>query len=589
MSTGAEIIRGAIEGAKDGKRSDARAAGRGKRKTQTPHKMDFPEDCPVEPLGQNGDYIYFLDEKRQLRSIKSKDLNHSTISDLFIEQPELMYTYWPKGRTDDEGNFTLTGFNPVQARDVLRKEAGRRGLIDIMEAVRGSGCWRDEQGNLIMHCGNVIYAGGEAVTPRQIGRHVYPAEPPRPGPALALDGKAEAAELLALLQTWNWKRPEVDPALLLGWIGCAIAGGALRWRPMVWVTGDKATGKSTLHEVLKEVFGPGGIISSSDTTAAGLWQSVGHSTRPVAVDELEAEYDGRKAQGIIKLARTASSAGQTLRGGSDHNSASFTVRSCFLFSSILIPPMLGQDVSRMAVLALDALPESVKPPALEPERLLRIGAGLRNRIIKQWPRFAELLHTWQSTLATVGHGGRSGDQFGTLIAMQDLLLHDAAPDSDTLDYWAGHLRKSAMSENEGDVANHERCVRHLWTSMLDLYRSGEKRTVGTWIMMAAGKGTAEIKEQDEARRALANIGVLVQEKFAGGKPFHVIQIANDHQGLAAIYEGTDWAGRPGADGVWVQAFRRLKGAIADRQRFGGLRLSSTAVLLENLTGEDNYA
>ena len=35
---------------------------------------------------------------------------------------------------------------------------------------------------------------------------------------------------------------EVDPVLLLGWIGAAFLGGALPWRPAVYLTGDAATG-----------------------------------------------------------------------------------------------------------------------------------------------------------------------------------------------------------------------------------------------------------------------------------------------------------------------------------------------------------
>ena len=115
-----------------------------------------------------------------------------------------------------------------------------------------------------------------------------------------------------------------------------MLGGALEWRPMVWVAGDKGTGKSTLQKVVKGVFGRGGLIPAVDASAAGLWQSLGHSSLPVALDEVESEEDNRRNNNLLKLARVAASGGQMLRGGSDHKQASFTVRSCFLFSSILI-------------------------------------------------------------------------------------------------------------------------------------------------------------------------------------------------------------------------------------------------------------
>jgi predicted ATPase len=37
---------------------------------------------------------------------------------------------------------------------------------------------------------------------------------------------------------------------VLGWIAAATIGGALDWRPSLWITGDLSTGKSTLLERL---------------------------------------------------------------------------------------------------------------------------------------------------------------------------------------------------------------------------------------------------------------------------------------------------------------------------------------------------
>jgi hypothetical protein len=42
-----------------------------------------------------------------------------------------------------------------------------------------------------------------------------------------------AGKLLQMFRKWNWTRPDVDPVLLLGWIGCAILGGALDRRSSV--------------------------------------------------------------------------------------------------------------------------------------------------------------------------------------------------------------------------------------------------------------------------------------------------------------------------------------------------------------------
>jgi phage/plasmid-associated DNA primase len=43
--------------------------------------------------------------------------------------------------------------------------------------------------------------------------------------------------------------------LLLGWIGAAFLGGALPWRPAGYLTGEAATGKSTLQALIKGLLG----------------------------------------------------------------------------------------------------------------------------------------------------------------------------------------------------------------------------------------------------------------------------------------------------------------------------------------------
>lgn len=578
------VVKDALDKPVKASRSSKRAAA-ADMADDMPYDISFPPGCPVEPLGINGDDVYFLDQARQLRMVKADKLGQTTIRSLFGDQQELKFIFWPRySKADEKGRTSVQGWRPEQAADCLYAEARRRGLWDILDRVRGPGCWRDEDGNLVMHSGDAVYHNGSVLLPGQIGRHVYPSAPAKPKPSLDGDGVAAALELLDLLKCWNWRRPDVDPELLLGWIVSAIAGGALSWRPLVWITGDKATGKSTLHEVLKYVMGPGGLISATDASAAGLWQTVGHASLPVALDEIEAEADNRKALNIIKLARHAASGGQTLRGGSDHSSSSFTVRSCFLFSSILIPPMLGQDVSRMGVLALDEIDKTSRSPRLEPKRLAEIGAAIRMKLMSDWPRLLSLIEFWKDRMADAGHGGRGGDQFGTLLACYDAMTtasNAALPDPDTVADWVSKLNKSTMAECEDDVSDTDRCISYMMSKLLDMYRSGERRTVGSWILQACGK----LKHQtdtEEANRALGNIGLKVRKISNGTQAYYVLDVANDHQGLSELFRDSHWAGASGTNGVWVQALRRVHQSCAGQQRFNGLKKRCTTLPIDGL-------
>ncbi|MBE2191879.1 MAG: hypothetical protein IAE63_06840 [Alphaproteobacteria bacterium] len=558
----------------------------------TPYDISFPDDCPIEPVGVYGNTYYFLDNNRHLHAIAGDKINKGTIVPMLGDKQNYKYEQWPRFKPilkDGEIVGTdCTGWRPEQAADCLIAEANRRGIWDVRGKLRGPGCWKDDDGQtLVMHCGDVIYFGNAPMNPGKIGPYVYSSAPSLPHPDLEFDDQRFGLEVLELLKMWNWVRSELDPILMLGWIGAAIVGGALNWRPLVWITGDKATGKSTLQKFTRGIMGDDAVIASSDSTAAGIWQRVGHMTLPVALDEIEASTDNRKVQGIVNLARQAGSGDQMLRGGSDHNGASFTVRNCFMFSSILIPPLLGQDVSRMAILQLQELPKDSPSPPLNSDWLSAASKKIRGRLMAHWDRLDDLIDLWKERLAEVGHGGRGGDQFGTLLAVAWLLMSDKDPDEEEIARMCVALDKRSGSDEKSD---HERCVVWLMSSMMDIYRSGERRTVSDWIRQAADmrdgtEGWSDI-EVKEARRALENVGLKVSDKLIDGKRVWFLSVANEHQGLTGLFRDAHWIGQSGADGVWVQALRRVRDAKPDQQRFSGMRLSCTTIPFPSIFGED---
>lgn len=581
--SGKDDVRAAINGAKAAKRPE-QDGGRVKKRGYL-KGYDLPERCPVTPLGLSGDLFYYMDACRQFRALTANKHGRLDLQSLFVPHSEYLEDHWPA--YDKEG--VVTGWKPEMVARALMDAAGQIGPVDVDAKVRGPGCWMADDGRLVMHCGDKIYCGDQAFLPGAFENHFYPSAAPRPHPAdMESVGPEAAEELLSLLKSWNWRRPDVDPHLMLGWIGAAILGAALDWRPLVWTTGDKATGKSTLHKVVRFVLNPSGIISSADATEAGIRQKVGRMSLPVALDELEADEDNRRAMNVVKLARYACSGDEALRGSADHKGAAFVLRNCFLFSSILIPPIPPQDRSRMAILQLDTL-GGEPPPALEPGHLGQLGRALRRRLMEVWPQFAERLHAYQAQLHTVGHDGRSNDVFSTLLACHDLLLFDRPPDTDTLADWAGHLRYEALDEAQDDGADWERCLAHLMTSPIDLYRSGEKRSVGSWVMQAAGRDPAR-HDIEEANRALGGVGLRVKEVRVGPiRPYYVLMVANAHQGLAALFRETRWTGKSGSSGVWVQSLRRVPDAQPGHvpARFDGVLTRYTEVLIDTILGPKN--
>lgn len=549
----------------------------------------LPPDCPVRPLGISGEYAHYLDEAGQLRSLKAKDHSRLNVQSLFGRRVGLLYDYWPRKTQDKEtGGWKTTGWKPELGAETLMQAAAERGVWSPTERVRGGGAWVGDDGELILHVGDaLLIADAEArgnvarpwreVPPGVVDGMVYPTAPPTLRPAAepeAPGAKRAAQELLDLIDTWNLRRPEVDRMLLLGWIGAAKLGGALDWRAAAWLTGGYGTGKTSLEELLCWTQGEGGILHTADPSAAGIRQLLKHSSHPVAIDEAEAEEDGRRMQTLVKLARDAATGAISVRGGSDHEAATFTLRSCFLFGSILIPPLLPQDRSRIAIIELGKLPADAKPLGITKRMCAELGARLLHRLIVSWPRVKPTIELFRRALGEAGHSARGQDVFGTLLGIADVLLHNELPDSDSLETWKALMPAASLAETGGVADDAEACLAHLLTTSIESVNKGARETVGWWAARAAGivleRGEEEIEPAARrvAQRTLNNFGLAV--KCQRGAP--CLAVAHKHTGLARIFDKTQWASRPGAEGVWRQSLDRL----ADRQ-VGGSELKSVPV------------
>jgi hypothetical protein len=111
-------------------------------------------------------------------------------------------------------------------------------------------------------------------------RMVYPAAMPLPRPWPRSVPPVAAIRVAELLRTWNWKRPALDPVLLLGAIGQGYIGGALPWRSNVWITGGRGTGKSALNGrpdegqgIIPQLYGEA-LFRTGNTSAAAIRQSL---------------------------------------------------------------------------------------------------------------------------------------------------------------------------------------------------------------------------------------------------------------------------------------------------------------------------
>lgn len=543
----------------------------------TPNHLGLPPDCPVTPLGVDGDIYWFLDTIGQLRGISFNSAGKKAVQSLFMGRAAYTMWAWPKW---NEKKKLISGVAADDAIDTLFKACAVKGPWSSVERVRGRGAWRGSDGDLVLHCGDALFQAVEGnVAPirlGELGRNVYPTRPPTmtPWPERIPDDQRPARYLLPILRSWKWVRPEVDPLMMLGWFGVAMLGGALPWRPTVFITGDKATGKSTLQEVVKMLLGDI-LVQAADTSAAGIYQHVGMDSVPVAVDELEGEADPRKQKSIIKLARLASSGAVMLRGGGEHTGVEFQARSAFLFSSINRPPLEPQDLSRLALLQLEKFDKETTSIVLDYKRLELCGRQMLRILAENFHHFDDTLLAWQSRLAGMGHDMRGQRTYGVLLACADLII---GPDCEELQFmtaedngWAQYLAPNLLPELEDARENYRACLDMLLSVFVEAWRNGTRPVVGR-VLDDFWKGKPERDEADfdfdAANKLLHQTGLALMKPRVASEPYW-LAVPNQHPLVARLFKETKWGGEPAA-GVWAGALRQGPRWHADQERRGGL-------------------
>ena len=589
--------------------------------TEARKRDDYlPEDCPVVPLGVEGDLCWYIDGVGQMVAIPRKGHSKLAIHGLFSPHTHYCQNAKPdwaktvKLEPDEYGNERLrvVDFRPdTVARDLMAACASM-GPFNPVGRVRGRGVWRGRDDDLVLHHGAAIQVRNQALKPGRHDDFVYPRGPERPLPAKdSQPGGAEgpAAQILTDLSAWNWARPGLDQKLLLGWVCATFYAGALDWRPHGWVNGERAAGKSTLFRYLSRLLhAPRGSIMTGNTTAAGIRSVLKDDALAVFFDDAEAGETPDRIRNLVELMRAASSGSLVLRGTAEHGSASFTVRFTGLVNSILRPPLNAQDLSRMMLLALLPLKDDAREPEMGDSHLELLGQQLFRRMIDAWPRFLVEFPRWKHALKEAGMPGRAPEQFGVLLAAQDVALNDIPADGDTLAETAAQCAEGTASDRAEELPEWARCIERISSTIVPAFSGGQQRTLGTLIgMVAMQDGWTDpesgqrypwpAKDREDAARALASYGLrVVLETQAGGHPLRrwkrpdpsqphtlapsssgdgravgMLAVANGHASLNnAVFRGSHYAAATGTSGGWKAALETAPGAERGKEmRFGG--------------------
>ena len=296
----------------------------------------------VKCLGhRDANYYYISSDNRQIVKISRESHNRSNLRDLMPE------SYWEVHYPREKG-----GSDFDKAADSLMQRARARGIFSD-SCVRGVGVWRDNQ-RFLINLGDGLYYGGSRHTLDALDtNYIYEIGSRVSEPT---QKECETGLLLQATQAVNWATPDAGK-LLAGWLTLAPVGGALAWRPHIWLTGSAGTGKSWLMQNLIHPFLEGrGHFFQGQTTEAGIRQSIRCDSKAVIFDEFETEDElsAKRIKGVLELMRQASSEteGQVVKGAPSGSAVYYRPQFSALVSSIRVVLAHESDRTRFTTLEL---------------------------------------------------------------------------------------------------------------------------------------------------------------------------------------------------------------------------------------------
>ena len=518
----------------------------------------LPPACPVTPLGKDGQICHFLDTMGSVFELEARSSGKGPIGALFGGRSRYLEWAWPRwSQPKKDKPSKIIGWDADNARQCLVDACAFVGVYDPAVIVRGRGAWRGTAGDLIYHAGDCVLLKGRWLAPGEHDAFIYPSRPRIGRPSLRYPTAGTGSpgdELFEVLKSFNFDRPDLDPRLVLGWLMTAKIGGALVRRPVLFIHGGEGSGKSTLLNLLRQVMN-GAMIATAETTQAGIYHHVKQDSVAILIDELEARDDSRAVDKILALARIAYSGDKMHRGGKDGVGKEFALQSSFAASAVNKPATEAQDDSRMAVVMLRERAAASAKFEVSDQTIDAIGRHLLKRLVDWWPRWDELVRVMRGALVEARHNDRSADTFAPLAAGCHVALRDDMPEAGELVDWQRWLDPKMLEEIANRERTWQRCLHQLLNAAPDVWRQNSDKTLHA-VLQDIAVSRSFIKT---AQERLSQLGMALswangeeEGDYASARLF----IPTTSPGLHQLFEGTAWAGRPGAPGGWNSALRQ---------------------------------
>ncbi|HDY88690.1 MAG TPA: hypothetical protein ENH82_11350, partial [bacterium] len=394
-------------------------------------KSEHIDDIPFKFLGYDNNSYYYMPNKT-LQIIGLTPAQHK--KEYIKTIAPTAYWYEKFHSSDDKG----VDWNSIVT--YLFEGSHRMGVYDSRR-IRGRGAWYDDK-RAVLHLGDRLIVDNIPFKIQDFKtKNIYQKSIKIKITDQAPLDKHEANRIFEILNLIAFEKT-IDAHLLAGWLVTSIICGALKWRPHIWICGEKGTGKTyILSEIIMPILGKMAINVQSNTTEAGIRRMIQKDAFPVVMDEAETERkrDDERIQSIIMLARQSSAETPAniimanKLGGTDE----FNVRSSFLFSAINIPFQQAADASRITPITLlfhksdgqnkFEILQKLVYEILTPEW----NAAFRARAISLLKIIRENHDVFRFSAAKYFQDQRAGDQIGAMLAGSYSLFSDNIIDRKT--------------------------------------------------------------------------------------------------------------------------------------------------------------
>ena len=539
---------------------------------------ESPPPVPQEPppfrvLGfLNGVYYYYSRGEQAVVALQSGGHGKKAFYRL------ARHSYWVNkypGKKDD--------FDENAAASALIQACHAAGIFSISR-IRGRGVWMDGKSSVI-HYGDKVSINGKDYLPFLTpGKQVYELgealgfEPCKPLP------DTDSSRLPGLISMLKWESPE-HAVWFSGWLACALIGGALSWRPHIWLTGGAQSGKTTLSGIIKSFLRNNCLYIKSVSTEAGIRQTLKADCLAVVMDEAEREdsTSHSRIQSILTLARQASSDDDSriVKGTPTGNALNFQIRSPFCLSSINSALIQTADKSRFTNIELsgkklagDEYKEwKSKISALMTDEYIQ---AAYQRIFAMVPTLTANAKELAYAIEAKTGDRRLGDQYGALLAGYRSFYENKLLSTEDAKWLVDPFTFSNEREQSSGINDQHSLLNKIMQHVMKVPKEKGYEDVSIAEMCQRVHKNRDFN--NECKISLGNIGIKVTDT-------HVI-IGNDNDNLADILSHSRWPHN------WQQTLKRL--AFAEPSRgpvyfSPACKCRAIEIPLENAIQEDEPA